>query len=253
MNRRRILAGAAALVAAGEAAHWLASYAALPRPIVRPGQRPQPPGTRQLSPGPRQLPPRSSPELGAEPEGPWLILVLGYHNRHPSRINLINRRRVAAAARTLAAAPPGSRVRFSGGARDGGTSEAALMAAYGRVSHHLPVERIDLDEDALSTWENVANAIPAIAAAERVAIVSDSLHAARARIYLAHQRPDLAVRLIRGRDYRAGELWWLKPGLAAYGLVDLATGWLSLRRRHGGGPPRLDARVARQRARHTRD
>ncbi len=247
MNRRRILAGAAALVAAGEAAHWLASYAALPRPIVRPAQRPQPPGP------PTTLASQSSPEPAPAPEGPWLILVLGYHNRHPSRINPINRRRVAAAARTFAAAPPGSRVRFSGGAREGGTSEAALMAAYGRVSHHLPVERIDLDEDALSTWENVANAIPAIAAAERVAIVSNSLHAARARIYLAHQRPDLAVRLIRGRDYRAGELWWLKPGLAAYGLVDLAIGWFSLRRHHGSGPTRLDARVARQRAQHARD
>ncbi len=51
--------------------------------------------------------------------------------------------------------------------------------------------------------------------------VSHSLHAEKGREYLWRQRPDLATRLVRGRDYRLGEWVLVKPALAVLGLRNL--------------------------------
>ncbi|MFC0623628.1 hypothetical protein [Kribbella deserti] len=59
--------------------------------------------------------------------------------------------------------------------------------------------------------------------AARIKIVSHSMHAEKGRAYLWRQRPDLAVRLVRGRDYRPGEWILFKPALAILG-------WRNLRR-----------------------
>lgn len=56
---------------------------------------------------------------------------------------------------------------------------------------------------------------------DQVKIVSNPLHALKARIYLRRQRPDLVERLARAGDYRPGEAWLIKPLFAAYGLWDL--------------------------------
>ena len=51
-----------------------------------------------------------------------------------------------------------------------------------------------------------------------IAIASTPLHAARARRYLARQRPDLAGRLTSADDYRFGERWPLKVTTVGYAL-----------------------------------
>jgi uncharacterized SAM-binding protein YcdF (DUF218 family) len=51
-----------------------------------------------------------------------------------------------------------------------------------------------------STRENVQNAVPLIEHADRIKIVSNSLHAERARCYLWQHRPDLAERLVPAAD-----------------------------------------------------
>ncbi|MCU1683261.1 MAG: GdmH transporter [Amycolatopsis sp.] len=54
-----------------------------------------------------------------------------------------------------------------------------------------------------------------------IKIVSHSLHAEKARAYLWRQRPDLAARLTRARDYRLGEWILVKPALTVLRLWKL--------------------------------
>jgi uncharacterized SAM-binding protein YcdF (DUF218 family) len=142
------------------------------------------------------------------------VVVLGYRERGRERANTVNRWRVRAAVRS---AGPQTRLVCCGGSRDGGVPEARLMARYA-VQECGFTGPVMLEERSLSTWENVANAIPLVEDAERIVVVSDPLHGLKARLYLAKQRPDLAARLIRAADYRQGEWCLLKPLLAVHGL-----------------------------------
>lgn len=81
--------------------------------------------------------------------------------------------------------------------------------------------RLLVEPESRSTWENVRNVIPLIEDADRIKIVSHSLHAEKARAYLWRERPDLAARLVRGKDYRLGEWLLVKPALALLGLRNL--------------------------------
>ena len=142
------------------------------------------------------------------------VLVLGYRNRG-TRANIINRWRVRAGLRSCQ--PPGpSRLVLCGGPVGGSVAEAELMACYARESCGYAGELIT-EAGSRSTWENVQNAVPMIEHADRIKIVSHSLHAERARCYLWQHRPDLAERLVPAADYRFGEQILLKPALAAVG------------------------------------
>ncbi|MET8585817.1 YdcF family protein [Streptomyces collinus] len=148
------------------------------------------------------------------------VVVLGYRNPRPTA-NLINRRRVRAGIRSVAAGRAhGTRVIFSGGAAGGRVTEAQVMADYAKSV--LGFEGTVLLEDQSSTtWENITNVIPLIEDADRIKIVSQPAHALKARAYLRRQRPDLAGRLVRADDYRPGEWMVGKPLLALYGLWSL--------------------------------
>lgn len=144
------------------------------------------------------------------------VVVLGYRNRGV-RANLVNRWRVRAGLRSI----DGDAVLvLSGGAVAGGVAEADVMAAYARdvLGYRGPLA---VDAASRSTWQNVTNIIPLVEGADRIKIVSHSLHAEKARAYLWRQRPDLAARLVRGRDYRPGEWLFVKPLLAVLGLRNL--------------------------------
>jgi uncharacterized SAM-binding protein YcdF (DUF218 family) len=137
------------------------------------------------------------------------VVVLGYRNRG-SRINAVNRWRVRAGLRSLYGAD--ARLILSGGPVGGGRAEAELMADYAREVHEYRGPLL-VETTSRTTWENVRNVIPLIEDADRIKIVSHSLHAEKARAYLWRQRPDLAARLVRARDYRPGEWLFLKPAL----------------------------------------
>ena len=143
------------------------------------------------------------------------IVVLGFRNPG-HRANLINRWRVRAALRSRQPGLGPSRLVLSGGAAAGTVPEADLMAAYARDERGYPGVLIT-EPRSFSTWENVENAIPFIEDADRIKIVSNSLHAEQARHYLRQLRPDLAERLVPAADYRFGELILVKPLLAALG------------------------------------
>ncbi|SFQ55160.1 DUF218 domain-containing protein [Amycolatopsis arida] len=170
----------------GEVEHWRASRRRL-GPAARPA------GTREV------------------------VVVLGYRNRG-RRINAVNRWRVRAGLRSCDRAE--TRLVLSGGSVDGGRPEAELMADYARERRGYRGPLL-VETESRSTWENVRNVIPLIEDADRVKIVSHSLHAEKARAYLWRQRPDLGARLVRARDYRPGEWLVAKPALALLGRRNL--------------------------------
>jgi uncharacterized SAM-binding protein YcdF (DUF218 family) len=148
------------------------------------------------------------------------VVVLGYRNPQAT-VNLVNRWRVRAGLRSIAAgSAPDTVVIFSGGATGGGAAEARLMAGYAKAV--LAFDGAVLLEDrSATTWENITNVIPLLENADRIKIVSQPAHALKARAYLRRQRPDLAERLVRADDYRLGEWTVVKPLLALYGLWTL--------------------------------
>jgi hypothetical protein len=99
-----------------------------------------------------------------------------------------------------------------GGAPDGESPEAELLAEYARGLGYRG--RIILEPDSRTTWENIINVIPLVEDANVIKIASNSLHAEKARGYLRKQRPDLGERLARADEHRFGEVMILKPAAA---------------------------------------
>lgn len=148
------------------------------------------------------------------------VIVLGYRDRG-HRANALNRYRVRAGLRSFDPVVADRVLVLCGGsAVDGGIAEAELMAVYARERGYRGAMR--LDDQSLSTWQNIDNAIPHVEHAEAIKIVSNSVHAEKGRAYLWSMRPDLGARLRRGEDYRLGEIALLKPLAAVIGLTALA-------------------------------
>lgn len=147
------------------------------------------------------------------------VVVLGFRNRG-TRANYLNRWRVRAGIRSLSADAAHSRLVLCGGPTASALAESMLMAAYARNELQYTGE-LATETESKSTWENIRGAIPLIENADRIKIVSNSLHAEKARIYLRRLRPDLAARLVSAQDYRFGELLLLKPVMAVIGLRNL--------------------------------
>ena len=154
--------------------------------------------------------------------GTEAVVVLGFRNRARERVNMINRWRVRAGLRSIDPRARSSRLVLCGAAchRDG-LSEAAMMARYARKERGFTGDLL-IEQESRSTWQNVANAIPLIEDTDRIKVVPHSVHGGRARLYLQHQRPDLASRMVRAADYRPGEWVLLKPFFAGYELLKIA-------------------------------
>ena len=145
------------------------------------------------------------------------VLVLGHADAGP-RAGRINRRRII---RGLAALETDGALIVSGGAVAGRRSEARLLADAARdAGYRGPIA---LEEASRSTWENMANSQTLLEPYARIVIVSEPVHAAKARALLAAQRPDLASRLVAdpGPVPRLAS-----PRRVGLGLIDLL---LSLR------------------------
>lgn len=161
-------------------------------------------------------------------DGTTAVVVLGFPG-HRALGRAIQRWRVEMAirARDRTAA---STVVFSGGFTRGPVSEAAEMAA---IARHLglPDELIVLEERAHTTWENVTFSAPLVAHADRVVLVSDGYHAARALRYWRLQFPDAHEHVIVDPIYRPLERAWIKlPSTVAQILR--AVLWPLVLRRH---------------------
>ncbi len=109
---------------------------------------------------------------------------------------------------------------LSGGSRKKGRCEADAMAAYARDQHQMRPDRLVLEREARSTWQNVEYSLPHLENARTIKMASSPLHAARSRAYLAVQRPDLSGRLRPADDFRFGEQpGWKALTVAYYGSL----------------------------------
>lgn len=151
---------------------------------------------------------------GARRAGPApdVVVVLGCPPRPDGTAGAMQRWRTLVAVRT----PGRARLVFSGYAREGLPSEAAVMAAHAVDVLGCDPRRVRCEESARSTWQNVEFTVGQVGPGQRLAIASSPVHAWRARRYLARQRPDLAARLVRADDYRFGERWGLKAVTVLY-------------------------------------
>ena len=182
-----MLIGAGLLLIGGtELVHWRASRRHLGRPARRDGV------------------------------APGVVLVLGHPSRRSGRLHPMQRWRTDIAVRSMRSAT--DRLVFSGAGRGDGPSEAEVMATYARRTLGVPADAIVLETRAATTWQNVAYSLGELEQARTIAIASSPLHAARARRYLAQQRPDLADRLTPADDHRFGERWLLKVATVGHAL-----------------------------------
>ncbi|MCD2497433.1 MULTISPECIES: YdcF family protein [Microbacterium] len=131
-----------------------------------------------------------------------VVIVLGFGNRG-GRANLINRWRVRAGLRTLRSMPVPRALIVSGGRVHSDTAEAEILAAEARRQGWRGV--ILREAQSRSTAENIAFTAPLLRSDDLIAIVSDPVHAVRARAMLLTDRPELGARLVRGREWRFGE------------------------------------------------
>ena len=165
------------------------------------------------------------------------VLVLGHADAGP-RAGRINRRRIA---RGLAALETDGVLIVSGGAVAGRRSEARLLADAARdAGYRGPIA---LEEASRSTWENVANSQALLEPRARIVIVSEPVHAAKARALLAAQRPDLAARLVvdPGPAPRLASPWRVGLGLIDLLLSRRVAGWAQDSARGLAGLRRLAA------------
>lgn len=147
--------------------------------------------------------------------GSEAIVVLGCPTNPDGTLHPLQRWRVEIAKRTLN--PQVRVVVFTGRTGSTGRTEAASMAEHARALG-VPDELIVLEERAESTWENLAFSEPIINEHDVLRLVSDPLHAFRARLYLTQQNPSLAARLAPAKDYRFLEKPRWKLGTAMYEL-----------------------------------
>lgn len=143
--------------------------------------------------------------LGNQPRpgGREVVVVLGYQN--PGRINRMNKHRVRCGLRSIDPGAAETTVLMCGGAVTGPIAEATLLERYAREVLGY-TGAIALDTRSYTTWENIENAIPHLEDADVIKIVSLPIHGEKARAHLAFLRPDLAARVVRGKDYRFGEI-----------------------------------------------
>lgn len=165
-----------------------------------------------------------------------VILLLGYPSKPDGSPHPLQRWRARIAARSISPQAASSQIVCTGAAVRGGRSEAAVLAD---LLHELGVahSQVVLEEQARTTWQNVEFAIPLLRQADVIKVASNSLHAWRARRFLARQRPELAERVAAADDYRFGECWWLKTPLVIYEAVGQWREWRHPRLPDASPPP----------------
>ncbi|MDO5677016.1 MAG: YdcF family protein [Propionibacteriaceae bacterium] len=167
----------------------------------------------------------SAQAYGSPAEGPAAteaIIVLGCPTHPDGSLHPLQRWRVDIAARTM-----NPRVRvvvFTGTTAKTGVSEASAMAAYARTQG-IPDNLCVLEEEALSTWQNLEYSAPLVEEHDVLRLVSDPMHAWRARQFLARQNPQLAAKLAPAVDYRPLERWRWKLGTMIYECVARYREW----------------------------
>jgi vancomycin permeability regulator SanA len=153
---------------------------------------------------------RAGPESVSPGRGSCVVLVLGYPSEPDGTPHPVQRFRVETGV-AVYREHRCSKIVFSGGAIRNRHVEAETMAA---IAASLGVAKGDviLERRARTTWENVGCSTPLLRGANRVFLVSDSLHAQRAKRYACRQDSDLCPAVsAAGADPPLALLWWKVP------------------------------------------
>lgn len=198
-----ICAAAVAAIVWGEIVTWRASRQSLPGAPGAPADR-----------APADRGPGSD---GGDARGRDAVVVLGFRSSRSGRINTMQRHRVRIAVRSVDRRS--AMFVFSGAAVRGARSEAHVMAEYGIRHLGIPRENVVIEDQAMTTWQNITYSLPLVADAATIRIASNTFHARRARRYVLKQSPEAFDRLRRAADYRPLRLGPLSTALAVYEVV----------------------------------
>jgi uncharacterized SAM-binding protein YcdF (DUF218 family) len=126
--------------------------------------------------------------------GGCAVLVLGYPTESDGNPHPLQRFRVQAGV-TAYRENCCNRIVFSGGAVRNQYAEARTMA---EIAHGLGVPEHDMavEDHARTTWENIGCSARYLENAKTVLLVSDSIHAQRAKRYACRQNPSLCSNMV---------------------------------------------------------
>ena len=150
--------------------------------------------------------------------GTCAVLVLGSPTRADGTSGPIQHFRVDAGVRAFRKQACSALV-LSGGAAHNRYVEAQAMAKLAEAEGVAP-GHIVVEGRSRSTWENIGCSTPLVAGYGRVLIVSDSLHAFRAKRYACRQDTDLCRRVRAVGKMGPANLWWWRIPGAIYELRD---------------------------------
>ncbi len=149
-----------------------------------------------------------------------VVVLPGFRNEDPSRINGVNRWRVGVALRTAGLLGPDTCIIASGGDPAGvGVAEADLLAA--ELRRRGFTGEIITETQSRTTWENARRVLPLLGPARCVAVASNPLHGLKLRLHLAALEPGIRQRFVAAQDYRPLELGPLRVLSAVIGVGDL--------------------------------
>lgn len=172
-----------------------------------------------------------------------VVVLPGFRNEDPARINGINRWRAGVALRTAGRLGPGTCIIASGGDPAGvGVAEADLLAA--ELRRRGFAGEIITETQSRTTRENARQVLPLLDPARCIAVASNPLHGLKLRLHLAALEPGLRQRFVAAQDYRPFELGPLRVLSTVIGVGDLLR-LLRDRRRDlsGQGTPSLPRRL----------
>lgn len=147
------------------------------------------------------------------------VIVLGYPPLPGGRPHPVQRWRLKVAKRTIERFGV-TRVVLSGGATRHGPTEAAVMAKLAKSIGIDPTITI-LESNSTSTWANIENSSRLVGGCDVVILVSDPIHAARARRYWLRQHPSDSQRVFVTPCVGFGA-WWIKVPTFVEGAVRAA-------------------------------
>jgi len=148
--------------------------------------------------------------------GNCAVLVLGHPTRADGTPDPIQGFRVEAGVEAFRRNGCEALV-LSGGAAHNGYVEAETMAELARRSC-VPSTALIVEGKSTTTWENIGCSTPLLRGYDRVLIVSESLHALRAKGYACRQDESLCDRVLAVGPMGPWDLWWWRVPAALYEL-----------------------------------
>lgn len=150
--------------------------------------------------------------------GNCLVLALGAPSMADGTPSILQRFRVEAAVGTLWKQRC-SHLLLSGGAVRNDRIEAVTMADLAKTLG-VPSDKLVIEPSAQNTWENMGCLHGWLRQAERVLVVSDTLHAQRAVRYACRQDPRFCRTVLNaGVVPPIEQLWWSLPAAFWQGVA----------------------------------